>query len=60
VAAPADLDRQAREGWGYPAALAGPIAQAEQVGRDAFDHACRGLAARFGKRFEPPSAESAT
>jgi 3-hydroxyacyl-CoA dehydrogenase/enoyl-CoA hydratase/3-hydroxybutyryl-CoA epimerase len=60
VAAPTELDRKAREGWGYPAALVGPIAQAEQVGRGAFDHACRGLAARFGDRFEPPSAQSAT
>lgn len=48
----AQIDQDAREGWGYPEALGGPIRQIEQVGQDAFGHACQALAERFGERFK--------
>ena len=52
-ASAAEIDQTAREGWGYPAALGGPIAQVEQAGLDAFRQACLLLAERYGERFNP-------
>jgi 3-hydroxyacyl-CoA dehydrogenase/enoyl-CoA hydratase/3-hydroxybutyryl-CoA epimerase len=54
----ADLDREAREGWGYPESLGGPIAQVDRVGHAAFEAACHALAERFGERFKARDLES--
>lgn len=53
-----DLDREAREGWGYPESLGGPIAQVDRVGQAAFEAACHALAERFGERFQAPDLDS--
>jgi len=56
---PARIDREAVEGWHYPAVLGGPIARVQVDGHASFRAACERLAERFGERFQPPAAPGA-
>jgi 3-hydroxyacyl-CoA dehydrogenase/enoyl-CoA hydratase/3-hydroxybutyryl-CoA epimerase len=52
---PTRIDREAVEGWQYPAALGGPIARIKSEGLAQFRATCERLAERFGERFQPPA-----
>ncbi len=55
---PARIDREALEGWHYPARLGGPLAHINRLGRDHFKATCERLAERFGTRFALPAGSS--
>ncbi len=52
---PTRIDREALQGWHYPAALGGPIASIDRQGRSQVRAICERLAERFGERFLPPT-----
>ncbi len=56
AARPIDADVAAVREWGYPAFRGGPLGWIDTAGAAAFVERARGLAARWGPRFDPPES----